>query len=125
MKKLILLLVLLASPIFASDEINITATIKDHSTNTRNSTIISGFHSFNIKNTTGIRKTYKCSWCSGLTNDIDCSSKTVVLNPGASYNDHWNSGAFVAIDKKGTYPIVAETKVNDVVVQSHATLTVT
>jgi len=123
MKKLLMVAVFMCSPAFATDTINLTSSIKNHNGKKGEGIIIAGFHTANIKNTTGTRQTYKFSWCSGLTNDIECYSKIFTLQPNQTFNEHYNSGSFV-VKGKGTYPIAAKTKVNDVVVESHAILTV-
>jgi hypothetical protein len=125
MKKLLLLTALLSSPIFAQDDIEVVARISNQSIKAKEFDCIKANHIVNIKNRGTSISGYVYEICAGIPGvKFECMQKRISLKPGATFNDHDRSGICLSLDKRGSYPLVATTRVNDTVTDAHAVLTV-
>lgn len=127
MHKLLLATSLLLSSSAFADDINLIARASDINARAGRNVSVETFHSALVKNTSGVRKDYKFTWCIFIENTNgkkSCYYKRFNLKNGEQYKDHYSNIMYLVDVKKGVYKIVAESFVADQKVEGNAILTV-
>jgi hypothetical protein len=123
MKRIILASLLLSSPLFANNGIEMTAKISNQNVRAKKYVGINSYHTVKIKNITNQEKTYKYTWCIQL-DQRHCYGRYVTLKPNDTFSRNDMNYMNVGKERGGQYKITAITKVDDVETESNAILTV-